>query len=203
MRRRPLASAFVTTVVSSGCAWSYGGALQYTQATDGHAAFSGNVRGAWGIGGESSLSVFSELGLGVNPARPTLWANGAAGLQWTTLPRQGAFGWRAGVGTFIGAPRTEHDMIIAPALRGELLYGFAFTEDVYRGLRATSLAFGLTAAYDVTDPVMGPVFALTVSVVRDGAVPFGNPPPPRVPPGALQTAPTTQNVMATDPTPTR
>ena len=35
MRRRPLASAFVTTVVSSGCAWSYGGGVQYAQATDG------------------------------------------------------------------------------------------------------------------------------------------------------------------------
>lgn len=203
MRRRPLASAFVTTVVSSGCAWSYGGGVQYAQATDGHAAFSGNVRGAVGLGGESSLTVFTELGLGVNPARPTLWGNGAAGLQWTTLPRQGAFGWRAGAGVFFGAPRTEQDNIIAPALRGELLYGIAASDDVYRGPRATSLAFGLTAAYDVSDPTLGPVFALTVSVVRDGAIPFGNPPPPRVQPATLQTAPTTQNVMATDPPPPR
>lgn len=199
MRRRPLASAFVTTAVTSGCAWGWGGGVQYVQATDGHAAFAGNVRGAVGIGGQSSLTLYSELGLGVNPASPSLWGGGAAGIQWSSLPeRQGGLGWRAGAGVFVGASRSVDDRVIAPALRGELLYGLNVNDDVNRGPRTTSIAFGLMAAYDVSDPVLGPVFGLSVSLVRDGAIPFGNPPPPR----PVLTAPitsTSQNIMAVDP----
>lgn len=182
MSRKPLARAFVSSVMTSGCAWSYGASAQYVQATDGTAAVSANVHGAVGLGAaRDAVMLRADLGLGYTPTAPSgPWVTGMQRILYVSLPRPGEVGYRLGVGGFTGGPRRRADFVGGPLVSGELLIPLRASAPAGEGYTATLLGIGVQAMYDLADEVSGPLFGLTVTLSRDGILPFGNPPPPRL-----------------------
>lgn len=185
MRRPRLAPAFVTTVLSTGCAWTYGGGVQYAQNVDNPNTLGAHGRVAWGFGaGRNALVIATDLGVGSSVTYGGLWMHTAPRLEYAWLPRSRAVGLRLGAGALVLADTRASDIGAGPALTAEVLYGLSTTEDEDRGYRATLLGFGLQAAYDVSGDTTGPMVVLTASITRDAVLPFGNPPRvrPQVPP---------------------
>ncbi len=201
MRRR-LAPAFVTTAVStgcawalSGCAWTLGGGVEYAHTGWSQNAVALHGRAAWGVGGRSALVIAADFAVGASPSHGGVWGRTTPRLEWAWRPRQGAFGARLGAGGYLGGGVGE--LAAGPALTAEALYGLSTSDEdsLARGYRATLLGLGLQLAYDVHGAQTGPLFVLGASVTYDGTLPFGN--PPRMP------APTRAPLqVATDP-PTR
>ena len=177
MRRPRLAPAFVTTVLSTGCAWTYGGGVHYAQSVDNASALGANARVAWGFGaGRNALVIATDLGMGSSFTSGGLWMHTAPRLEYAWLPRSRAVGLRLGAGGLVLADTRASDIGAGPALTAEVLYGLTSNEDEDRGYRATLLGLGLQAAYDVAGDSTGPMVVLTASITRDGVLPFGNPP---------------------------
>lgn len=188
MRRRALAPAFVTTLLTGGCAWTYGGGVQYGQRLEGPGGVGGFGRVAWGLGGgRTAVTLAADLGLGYSPSARGVWVQSSPRVEYARLPGAGGVGVRAGVGGLVAGAGGA--VAAGPGFSGELLYGLDVMDDPDRGYRATALAFGAQVALDLTGERVLPVFVLSVSVTREGLLPFGNPPRMRAP----------TNVMAVDP----
>jgi hypothetical protein len=193
MRRARLAPAFVTTVLTTGCAWTYGGALHYTQTADDPNTLGATGRVAWGLGGaRNALVIAADLGLGSSVKYGGLWLQSYARAEWAWLPRPHDFGLRLGAGGLVLGATRGPDFSAGPAISAEVLYGLSVTDDPDRGYRATSLGLSLQAGYDAAGGA-GPMMVLALSVVNDGVLPFGNPPRPRPAQAPVH------NVVATDP----
>jgi hypothetical protein len=205
MRRVKLAPAFVTTVLTSGCAWTYGGSVQYSHAIGESNGVSASARGAWGFGGaRNALVIATDLSLGVSPSEGHLWAQTMPRLEWSWLPRDRDFGLRLAGGGFLGGTAARgYGLLAGPLLGAEALYGLNVQDDEQRnGYRGTLLGFGAYFAYDLAGEVNTPIVILGLSITRDGTVPFGNPPPPRFRPETVQVAPASAPLqVATDPAP--
>lgn len=195
MRRTRLAPAFVTTVLTSGCAWTYGGGAHYAQNADNPNAFGAMVRGAWGVGGDrNALVLASDFSVGSSAHYGGVWLQTYSRVEWAWLPRPQDFGLRLGAGGLTSGGTRGTSLGIGPAISAELLYGLSVNPETRYGYRGTLLGFALQAGYDAAMDT-GPMMVLAVTITRDGTVPFGNPPPP-----PIAVAPVaTQNVMATDP----
>lgn len=189
-----MAPAFVTTVLTSGCAWTYGGGVYYAQNADNPSAAGAVVRGAWGVGGDrNALVIAADVGVGSSARYGGVWAQSYSRVEWAWLPRPRDFGLRLGAGALTAGGARGTQLGVGPAISAELLYGLSVNPETRDGYRGTLLGFSLQAGYDVAMEV-GPMVGLAVTVTRDGNLPFGNPPPPRV----SDFAPV-HNVMATDP----
>lgn len=195
MRRRPLAPAFVTTVLSSGCAWTYGAGAHYAQSADNPNALGATARGAWGFGGErNALVIATDVGVGSSPRYGGVWMQSHSRLEWSWLPGPNDFGLRLGAGSLaLGGTRGPQPGI-GPAISAEVLYGLSVSPDTTYGYRGTLVGLALQAGYDVSNDA-GPMMVLALSITRDGTVPFGNPPRPQVRVEPVRV----NNVMATDP----
>jgi hypothetical protein len=182
-----LAPAFVTTVLTSGCAWTYGGGVQYTHGFDRTNGVAVNGRVAWGFGaGRNALVVAADLGMGTSPKHNGFWVQSTPRLEWSWLPHRGDVGLRLGLGGFIAGTTANSDSVSGPAMTSEVLYGLdEDSHDIDRGYRATLLGFGLQLAYDAADPMNGPLLVFHIAVTRDAVLPFGNPPRPRNPAPAV------------------
>ena len=196
MRRRRLAPAFVTTVLSSGCAWTYGAGVQYAQSADNPNVVGASVRGAWGFGGErNALVIATDLGVGSSARYGGLWLQNHSRIEWSWLPRQSDFGLRLGAGSLTLGGTRGPQVGVGPAISAEVLYGLSVATDTGNGYRGTLIGLAAQAGYDVSGDA-GPMVIFALSITRDGTVPFGNPPRPSAPIEPLRR---NHNVMATDP----
>jgi hypothetical protein len=189
-----LTPAFVTTVLTSGCAWTYGGGVQYTHGFDRTHGVAANGRVAWGFGaGRNALVVAADLGMGTSPKHGGFWVQSTPRVEWSWLPRRGDVGLRLGLGAFIAGTTANSDSMSGPAMTSEVLYGLDEDSlDSDQGYRATLLGFGLQLAYDASDPMSGPMLVFHLAITRDAVLPFGNPPRPH------HSAPSVSQI-ATDP----
>lgn len=209
MRRARLAPAFVTAVVSggcawalSGCAWTLGGGAQYTHTGQAQNAVAVVGRAAWGFGHKrNALVIAADLATGASPSHGSFWIQSMPRLEYAWLPRRGRAGLRLGAGWLIASgvdASRVNDFVGGPAVAGEVLYGLTTSNDdgENSGYRAVLLGLGLHVAYDVAGAEGGPVVVIAASVTHDGVLPFGNPRPtfPQVP-----VRPVMQ--VATDPAP--
>jgi hypothetical protein len=179
MRRTPLAPAFVTTLVASGCAWSYGGSLHYTHVGEHPNGAALGVRGAWGLGGaRNALTVTADLAMGLSPSHGGFWVQSSPRLEWAWLPRERSLGLRVGAGGLVASTTHAQDVMGGPLASGEALYALS-VGDEGGGYRATLLGVGVQVAYDTAGDANGPVVLLSLALTQDGIMAFGNPPPPR------------------------
>ena len=204
MRRPRLAPAFITTVVSSGCAWALsgcawtlGGGAQYTHTAHSQNAVTAAGRVAWGFGGgRNALVIAADLAMGASPSHGGFWVQSTPRLEYAWLPRRGRVGLRLGAGGLVASGVDE--LVGGPAVSGEVLYGLSTSDEdgAERGYRATLLGLGVQLAYDAAGAENGPVLGVAASVTYDGVLPFGNPPRP-----VMQAPPRPVMQVATDPTP--
>jgi hypothetical protein len=194
VRRTRLSPAFVTTVLTSGCAWSYGAAVHYAQTAENPNALGATGRVAWGFGaGRNALVLAADLGVGSSVKYGGVWFESHPRLEYAWLPRPRGVGLRLGAGGLVIGGTRGPDLGAGPAISGEVLYGLSGTEDEDRGYRATLLGFAVQTGYDVVGDSTGPMVVFAASITSDGVLPFGNPPRPRPQPAPVH------NVIATEP----
>lgn len=183
MRRARLAPAFVTTVVSSGCAWALsgcawtlGGGARYTHTGQAQNAVAVVGRAAWGVGDKrNALVIASDLAMGASPSHGSFWIQTMPRIEYAWLPRRGRAGLRLGAGGLVAS--RVHDIVGGPAVNGEVLYGLTTSNEDGEngGYRATLLGLGLHVAYDVAGAESGPVVVIAASVTYDRVLSFGSP----------------------------
>lgn len=179
MRRTRLAPAFVTTVLTSGCAWTpYGGGAHYAQNADNPNAFGAIVRGTWGVGGDRNALCSRATSASGSTHTGGVWLQTCSHIEWASLLGRRISSPTRRRGAHLGG----HARDVAghrPRDLGELSTASRSTPRPATATAERSSAWRLQAGYDAASDV-GPMMVLAVTVTRDGTVPFGNPPPPPI-----------------------